>query len=150
MTIFTYFPKMPKMRKMPKIAKNWVLAKIAKIAKIGKLGKLGKLGKMPKNAKNAKNGEIGDFTQIPQKWDFGDYGSEHTPQAWYKIFLGNNTWGLILHTSIEGIYFTLFISHWFSIYFISGKIRPKWKKMEESGKKWEKVWWMSKLKEFLL
>ena len=34
------------------------------------------------------------------------------------------------------------------IYFISGKIRPKWKKMEESGKKWGKMWWMSKMKEF--
>ena len=34
-----------------------------------------KMGKMP------KMGKIGDFTQIPKKWDFGDCGDEHTPQA---------------------------------------------------------------------
>lgn len=64
-----------------------------------------KMGKMP------KMGKIGDFTQIPQKWDFGDCGDEHTPQAQYDNYFQNNPWIPILHTSIEGIYFTPFISH---------------------------------------
>ena len=64
-----------------------------------------KMGKMP------KMGKIGDFTQIPQKWDFGDCGDEHTPQAQYDNYFQNNPCIPILHTSIEGIYFTLFISH---------------------------------------
>ena len=81
---------------------------------MGKMGKMGGSPKIPqnaKNAKNAKNGKIGDFTQIPQKWDFGDCGDEHTPQAQYDNYFQNNPWIPILHTSIEGIYFTLFISH---------------------------------------
>ena len=84
------------------------------MGKIGKIGKIGGSPKIPqnaKNAKNAKNGEIWHFTQIPQKWDFGDCGDEHTPQAQYDNYFQNNPWIPILHTSIEGIYFTLFISH---------------------------------------
>ena len=144
------------MPKNAKIAKNGKIAKIAKMGKMGKIGKMGKMGKMERSAKMPKipqNGKIpknGVFREIPQNWDFGDCDDEHTRKAWYDNYFQNNPCIPILHTSIEGIYFTLFISHWFSIYFISGKIRPKWKKMEESGKKWEKVWWMSKLKEFLV
>ena len=78
---------------------------------MGKMGKMGGSPKIPQNAKNAKIGKIGDFTQIPQKWDFGDCGGEHTPQAQYDNYFQNNPWISILHTSIEGIYFTLFISH---------------------------------------
>ena len=51
------------------------------MGKIGKMGKIGGSPKIPQNAKNAKNGEIRDFTQIPQKWDFGDCDDEHTRKA---------------------------------------------------------------------
>lgn len=54
---------------------------------MAKNGKMGKMGRSPKIPQNAKNGKIGDFTQIPQKWDFGDYDDEHTPQAQCEIFL---------------------------------------------------------------
>ena len=55
-----------------------------KIPKMPKMGKMGGFPKIPQNAKNAKNGKIRgnrDFAQIPQKWDFGDCGNEHTRKA---------------------------------------------------------------------
>ena len=90
---------------------------MAKIGKMGKMRKMGRSAKIPKNAKNeengenAKNGENWGFYPNTQKWDFGDCGDEHTPQAQYDNYFQNNPWIPILHTSIEGIYFTPFISH---------------------------------------
>ena len=48
---------------------------------MGKIGGSPKIPQNAKNAKNAKNGEIWHFTQIPQKWDFGDCDDEHTRKA---------------------------------------------------------------------
>lgn len=93
------------------------MPKLGKWEKLPKLGKWGKYPEIPKNAKNeengenAKNGENWGFYPNTQKWDFGDCGDEHTPQAQYDNYFQNNPWIPILHTSIEGIYFTPFISH---------------------------------------
>ena len=91
-----------------------------------------KMPKIPKNAKIPKNRV---FRKIPQNWDFGDRGGEHTRKAWYGNYFKNNPWIPILHTSIEGVYFTLFVNYWFSVNFIFGYFI----KVEENVIKWKKM-----------
>ena len=108
---------------------------MGKMAKNGKMGKMGGSAKMAKNAQNAKIPKNRFFGEIPQNWDFGDYGNEHTRKAWCGNYFKNNPWVPILHTSIEGVYFTLFVSYWFSVNFIFDyfhKSGRKCNKMEEN------------------
>ena len=91
-----------------------------------------KCPKYPKNTKIPKNGV---FRKIPQNWDFGDRGGEHTRKAWYGNYFQNNPWVPILHTSIKGVYFILFVSHWFSVNFIFDYFY----KVEENVIKWKKM-----------
>ena len=100
------------------MGKNEEMGKMAKIGEMGKMGEMGGSAKMVKNAQNAKIPKNGLFGEIPQNWDFGDYDNEHTRKAWCDNYFKNNPWVPILHTSIEGVYFTLFINHWFSVSFI--------------------------------
>ena len=129
-------PVLLEMLKIPKFAKNAVFQKIANFGlflKIGKNAKMQKMAKIPKNDKIPKNGV---FREIPQNWDFGDRDGEHTRKAWYSNYFQNNPWVPILHTSIEDVYFTLFVNHWFSVNFIFDyfhKSGRKCNKMEENG-----------------
>ena len=125
-------PVLLEMLKIPKFAKNAVFPKMANFGVFLKIGKNAKMAKMPQNGKIPKNGV---FREIPQNWDFGDRGGEHTVEAWYANYFKNNPWVFILHTSIEDIYFTLFVSHWFSVSFIFDyfhKSGRKCNKMEEN------------------
>ena len=103
---------------MPKFAKIAVFLKMANFGLFLKIGKNAKMQKMPKIPQNGKIPKNGVFMEIPQNWDFGDYGGEHTRKAWYGNYFQNNPWIPILHTSIKGVYFILFVSHWFSVNFI--------------------------------
>ena len=94
-----------------------------------------KCKKWPKYPKIAKYPKMGFFREIPQNWDFGDYGGEHTRKAWYGNYFKNNPWVPILHTSIKGVYFILFVSYWFSVNFIFGYLI----KVEENVIKWKKM-----------
>ena len=129
-------PVLLEMLKIPKFAKNAVFQKIANFGlflKIGKNAKMQKMAKIPKNDKIPKNGV---FREIPQNWDFGDYGGEHTWKAWYGNYFQSNPYVPILYTSIEGVYFILFVSYWFSVNFIFDyfhKSGRKCNKMEENG-----------------
>lgn len=88
--------------------------------------------KIPQNGKIPKNGV---FREIPQNWDFGGHDDEHTRKAWYGNYFKNNPWVSILHTSIGGVYFTLFVSHWFSVNFILDYFY----RVEENVIKWKKM-----------
>ena len=94
-----------------------------------------KCKKWPKYPKIAKYPKMGFFREIPQNWDFGDYGGEHTRKAWCGNYFKNNPWIPILHTSIKGVYFILFVSYWFSVNFIFGYLI----KVEENVIKWKKM-----------
>jgi hypothetical protein len=48
---------------------------------------------MPKIDQNPKNGKNGVFGEIPQNWDFGGHGDEHTRKAWCDNYFQNNPWG---------------------------------------------------------
>ena len=125
-------PVLLEMLKIPKFAKNAVFQKMVNFGLFLKIGKNAKMAKIPQNGKIPKNGV---FREIPQNWDFGDYGGEHTRKAWCGNYFQNNPWVPILHTSIEGIYFTLFVSHWFSVNFIFGYFIT----VEENVIKWKKM-----------
>ena len=132
MTTIRFSPFLPNSPKYPKMGK---IAKMRKIGKIGKMGKMGRSAKMPKIPPNGKIPKNGVFREIPQNWDFGDRGGEHTRKAWCGNYFQNNPWAPILYTSIEGVYFTLFVSYWFSINFIFGYFI----KVEENVTKWKKM-----------
>ena len=111
------------------------MGKMGKMVKMGEMGKMGGSAKMPKIPQNCKIPKNGVFREIPQNWDFDDYGGEHTRKAWYGNYFQNNPWAPILHTSIEGVYFTLFVIYWFSVNFIFGYFI----KVEENVIKWKKM-----------
>ena len=126
-------PVLLEIGKNAKNAKNAKMANFGVFLKIGKNAKNAKMAKIPQNGKMSKNGV---FREIPQNWDFGDRDDEHTRKAWYSNYFQNNPWVPILHTSIEDIYFTLFVSNWFSVNFIFDyfhKSGRKCNKMEENG-----------------
>ena len=125
-------PVFLEMLKIPKFANFAVFLKMTNFGVFLKIGKNAKMPKIPKNAKIPKNGV---FRKIPQNWDFGDRGGEHTRKAWYGNYFQNNPWIPILHTSIEGVYFTLFVNYWFSVNFIFGYFI----KVEENVIKWKKM-----------
>lgn len=131
--LFSPFPqntqKSPKWENWPK----WGFpGKWPKPGKWGKWGKWADPQNTPKMAKMPKMGKLGILPIYPQNGYSATATDEHTPQAWCENFFGNNSWGVILHTSIEGVYFWLFVSHWFSVYFISGK-------KDQNGRKWKEV-----------
>ena len=131
-TIFTKMPVLLEMLKIPKFAKIAVFPKMANFELFLKIGKNAKMTKIPQNGKMPKNGV---FREIPQNWDFGGHGGEHTRKAWCGNYFQNNPWVPILHTSIKGVYFILFVSHWFSVNFIFDYFY----KVEENVIKWKKM-----------
>ena len=86
-------------------------------------------------SQKCQNAQKWGFREIPQNWDFGGRGDEHTRKAWCGNYFKNNPWIPILHTSIKGVYFILFVSHWFSVNFIFGYFIT----VEENVIKWKKM-----------
>ena len=59
---------------------------------------IGKIGQIPKN---------GVFREIPQNWDFGDCGGEHTRKAWYDNYFQNNPWSSLNEYSLLQPFLTI-------------------------------------------
>ena len=77
------------------------------MAKIGEMGEMGGSAKMAKNAQNAKIPKNGLFGEIPQNWDFGDYGDEHTRKAWCDNYFQNNPWSSLNGCSYLQLFLTI-------------------------------------------
>ena len=112
MTIIRFSSFLPNSQKWGKWekcqnSKKLSFSKNGKIAKIGKMGKMGKMGgsaKIPKIGQIPKNGV---FREIPQNWDFGDCGDEHTRKAWYDNYFQNNPWSSLNGCSYLQLFLTI-------------------------------------------